>query len=44
MQRHGYRRPGGGASVQAILNIKDMVELENNWQILPDYQAVVDRA
>lgn len=39
MERHGYRRPGGGASPQAILNIKDVAEFEDNWRILPDYQA-----
>lgn len=39
MKKHGYRRPGGGASPQAILNIKDVAEFEDNWKILPDYQA-----
>ena len=34
MERHNYRRPGGGASPQAVLNIKDMIEFENNWNIL----------
>jgi len=40
MERHDYRRPGGGASLQAILNIKDVAEFEDNWKILPDYQAI----
>lgn len=44
MERHSYRRPGGGASPQAILNIKDVAEFEDNWEILPDYQAAVDLA
>ncbi len=38
MDRHDYRRPGGGASLQAILNIEDVIEFEDNWKILPDYQ------
>lgn len=38
MEKHNYRRPGGGASPQAILNIKDVAEFEDNWGILPDYQ------
>ena len=44
MEKHGYRRPGGGASPQAILNIKDIAEFEDNWQILPDYEAIGDLA
>lgn len=39
MEKYDYRRPGGGASPQAILNIKDVVEFEDNWKILPDYRA-----
>ena len=39
MERHDYRRPGGGASSQAILNIKDVAEFEDNWRILRNYQA-----
>ncbi len=39
MEKHDHRRPGGGSSPQAILNIKDVVEFEDNWKILPDYQA-----
>ena len=34
MEKHNYRRPGGGASPQAILSIKDMAEFENNWEII----------
>ena len=37
MERHNYRRPGGGASPQAILTIKEMEAFEDNWKILPDY-------
>lgn len=44
MEKHGYRRPGGGASPQAILNIKDIAEFEDNWEILPDYEATGDLA
>lgn len=44
MEKHGYRRPGGGASTQAILNIKDVAEFANNWGILLGYQAVDDLA
>lgn len=44
MEKHGYRRPGGGASLQAILNIKDIAEFEDNWEILPDYEATGDLA
>lgn len=44
MKKHGYRRPGGGASPQAILNIKDVAEFEDNWGILPNYQADADLA
>ncbi|WP_421705335.1 hypothetical protein [Alloalcanivorax xenomutans] len=39
MERHGYRRPGGGASLQAILNIKDVSEFEDGWIILSDYHT-----
>lgn len=39
MEKHDYRRPRGGASPQAILDIKDVAEFEDNWAILPDYQA-----
>lgn len=35
MERHNYRRPGGGGSKQAILDIVDLLEFENNWGILP---------
>lgn len=42
MEKHDYRRPGGGASPQAILNIKDVAEFEDNWNILPDYKAADD--
>ncbi|MFV1466757.1 hypothetical protein VBY75_03635 [Idiomarina sp. HB] len=38
MEKHDYRRPGGGASPQAILNIKDVAEFENNWEMLSGYQ------
>jgi len=34
MERHNSRRPGGGASLQAILNLKDLQEFEDNWEIL----------
>ncbi|MFI0415317.1 MAG: hypothetical protein ACH255_14385 [Candidatus Thiodiazotropha sp.] len=34
MERHNYRRPGGGGSKQAILNIEDLIEFENNWEML----------
>jgi len=34
MEKHNFRRPGGGASKQAVLNINDLVEFENNWDIL----------
>jgi hypothetical protein len=34
MEKHNYRRPGGGASTQAILNLKDVLEFEDNWEIL----------
>ena len=44
MEKHGYRRPGGVASPQAILNIKDVAEFEDNWEILPNYQTTVDLA
>ena len=37
MEKHNYRRPGGGASTQAILNIKDVLEFEDNWNILDGY-------
>ena len=38
MKRHNFRRPGGGSSVQAILNIKDVAEFENNWNVFTDMQ------
>lgn len=34
MEKHNYRRPGGGASPQAILNTSDVQEYEDNWEIL----------
>lgn len=34
MAKHGNRRPGGGGSTQAILNIADLADYENNWGIL----------
>lgn len=34
MKKHGFRRPGGGDSTQAILNLSDLVDFENNWNIL----------
>jgi hypothetical protein len=37
MEKHNYRRPGGGASRQAILNVKDVLEFEDNWNILDGY-------
>ena len=37
MEKHNYRRPGGGASTQAILNVKDVLEFEDNWKILDAY-------
>jgi hypothetical protein len=37
MKRHNNRRPGGGALTQAVLNVKDMLEFEDNWDILDDY-------
>src|SRR5690625_5016288 len=36
MERHNYRRPGGGTSKQAVLNIDELIEFEDNWHILPD--------
>ncbi|WP_280570584.1 hypothetical protein [Chromohalobacter sp. 296-RDG] len=39
MEKHDYCRPGGGASPQAVLNIKDVDEFEDNWAVLPDYRA-----
>ena len=33
MERHNYRRPGGGASQQAILNIKDVAALSGCWRL-----------
>ncbi|OHY71484.1 hypothetical protein [Marinobacter sp. AC-23] len=44
MLKHSYRRPGGGASPQAILTVNDMAEFEDNWKILPDYQSTGDLA
>lgn len=40
MKRHDFRRPGGGASPQAVLNIKDLEEYEDNWRILPYHKVV----
>ncbi len=34
MEKHNFRRPGGGASPQAVLNLKDLQEFENNWDAL----------
>jgi hypothetical protein len=34
MKKHSFRRPGGGASNQAILNIRDLEEFENNWDAI----------
>lgn len=34
MDKHGNRRPGGGGSTQAILNVSDLIDYENNWIIL----------
>jgi hypothetical protein len=34
MEKHNYRRPGGGASTQAVLNLEDMEDFENNWEAL----------
>ena len=34
MEKHNYRRPGGGASPQAVLNLKDVIEFEDNWAVL----------
>lgn len=34
MERHGYRRPNGGGSKQAVLDIKDLLEFKDNWKIL----------
>ena len=36
MEKHNYRRPGRGASPQAVLNLKDVQEFENNWKILSE--------
>lgn len=36
MEKHDYRRPGGGASTQAVLDIRNMIDLENNWGILKE--------
>ena len=38
MKKHNFRRPGGGASPQAVLNVKDLLEFEDNWRILPNYE------
>lgn len=40
MAKHDYHRPRGGGSPQAILNINDVVEFEDNWKIIPDFQVV----
>lgn len=37
MSKHNFRRPHGGASTQAILNVKDLEEFEDKWDILDDY-------
>ena len=34
MERHNYRRPGGGKSLQANLHLKDIEEFEDNWEML----------
>lgn len=34
MERHNNRRPGGGGSIHTILNIEDLIEYENNWNIV----------
>jgi hypothetical protein len=38
MEKHNYRRPGGGGSTQAILNLKGMEDFEDNWEILNEVQ------
>ncbi len=38
MEKHNYWRPGGGASTQAVLNLNELLEHEDNWKILPDYK------
>jgi len=38
MEKHNYRRPGGGASTQAVLNLNELLEYEDNWKILPGYK------
>ena len=38
MKKHNFRRPGGGASPQAVLNVKDLLEFEDNWRIFPSYE------
>ena len=39
MKKHNGRRPGGGASKQAILGTPELEEYENNWSILPSLQS-----
>jgi hypothetical protein len=34
MERHDYRRPGGGTSPQANLHLQDVEEFEDNWKLL----------
>ena len=34
MEKHNYRRPGGGSSLQANLHLKDVEEFEDNWKTL----------
>jgi hypothetical protein len=38
MERHDYRRPNGGGSKQAVLDIKDLIEFKDNWKILEAVQ------
>ena len=37
MEGYNYRRPGGGASTQANLTVRDVLEFEDNWNILDAY-------
>lgn len=34
MKLHSFRRPHGGNSRQAVLDIIDLVDFENNWELL----------
>src|SRR3546814_501396 len=34
MKKHSNRRPGQGTSKQSVLDIRDLVEYENNWEAL----------